>query len=51
LLAGWVDGLSGSRVDPVHPAVTTFLAPAVAAGALAYAARVGRVQRERRSEA
>jgi len=51
LLAGWVDALSGSRVDPVHPALTTFLGPAVAAAALAYAARVGRVQRERRSEA
>jgi PAP2 superfamily len=51
LLAGWVDALSGSRVDPVHPALTTLLAPAVAAGALAYGARVGRIQRERRSEA
>jgi hypothetical protein len=50
-LAGWVDALSGSRVDPAHPALTTFLAPAVAAGALAYAARVEHVQRERRSEA
>jgi PAP2 superfamily len=51
LLAGWVDALSGSRVDPVRPALTTFLGPAVVAAALAYAARVGRVQRERRSEA
>jgi hypothetical protein len=51
LLAGWVDALSGSRVDPVRPALTTFLGPAFAAASLAYAARVGRVQRERRSEA
>jgi hypothetical protein len=51
LLAGWVDALSGSRVDPVNPGLTTFLAPVLAAGALAYAARVGRAQRELRSEA
>jgi hypothetical protein len=47
LLAGWVDALSGSRVDPAHPVVTTFLAPALAVAALACAARVGRVQRVR----
>jgi len=40
LLAGWVDGLAGSRVDPAHPGLTTFLAPAAAVAALALAARV-----------
>jgi hypothetical protein len=39
MLAGWVDGLSGSRVDLARPGLTTFLAPAVAAAAFAWAAR------------